>query len=395
LLFALLVCLAAAVACRGGGTEVPNQPALPEQDDPASIAMAAVEHVRLPPGFTLLRTDPLVQDGTPRGAFVTYANPDGETFSVGVSVEASADEATAQYERFVSFLDTLGSGGTPASLGGSFAQPPSGVTDMSHENLGPLGNDVTASGYILRYQQETLQELLAPPRVIAAFVSGNVWGRVDVGCRQGSALEEGAVNYAREGVLGAVGAVKDAAQRAAGFNAMEAFATAQAGSDRYPDVVARVNGVEILGKHLAARMAMIEVAPPGRQPRPSVQEALDAMIKEELWYQEAAARGLLCSEDEAKKAYEATFEGVDPAFLSQLAQYPNIDPEKIVDDPSKLPALERACATVNAKKAVFAEAGAAANGAEAAANVDRQKVLDDYIAAARQRANIEILLPAE
>jgi len=171
------------------------------------------------------------------------------------------------------------------------------------------------------------------------------------------------------------------------FRQMEAaIATAEAGSTRFPDVVARVNGVVIRGRALAGRMAMIEAAPPGPEPTPSVQEALDALIEDELWYQEAAARGLLCSEEEAKRAYASTLERVDPDTLSRLAQSSGVDPRDALQDPAKLPALQLSCAIGKARQAVLAEAG------NPHAYPEFQKVLDDYVAAARQRGNIQVLL---
>lgn len=203
-----------------------------------------------------------------------------------------------------------------------------------------------------------------------------------------TAAAGGATSQPARATATAAAEASDLAAAGDRFRQMEAaMATAEAGSTRFPEVVARVNGVEIPGRDLAARMAMIEAAPPGPEPTPTVQEALDALIRDELWYQEAAARGLLCSEDEAKQAYAAILGRVDPDTLSRMAQSSGVDPRDALQDPAKLPTLQLSCAIAKARQAVLAEAG------NPQAYPEFQKVLDNYIAAARQKANIEILLP--
>jgi hypothetical protein len=63
----------------------------------------------------------------------------------------------------------------------------------------------TTFAVVLRHQSETQEELVSPG-IMVAFVSGNVWVRIDAGYRQGTALEQGAQDYVKRAVPGALGA---------------------------------------------------------------------------------------------------------------------------------------------------------------------------------------------
>lgn len=229
--------------------------------------------------------------------------------------------------------------------------------------------------------------------VLGLLVGGALIGASTIGKDEPNAMQAAATAFARGTPNPEEATATRAAELAAAgdsFRAIqEAVATAEVGSDRFPEVVARVNGVDVPGRHLAGRMAMIEAAPPGLQPPPSVREALDALIEDELWRQEAAARGLLCSDDEAKQAYASMLANVEPDALARMAEASGVDPREALEDPAKLPALLLSCDIGKARQAVLAEAGNPKGYPEF------QKVLGDYIAAARQRAKIEILLPPE
>ena len=203
---ALAASVAGAAACGGGEVQAPRQTAVGGPNDDASIATVAIEQAGLPPGFTHFRTDPLLHlrdPESPRGAFVTYANPAKETFSVGVSVEASADEAKAQYWYFSSFaLDS------PVTIVGTPAvQTPSALIDRHVDRLGLGVDGVTTSAIVVRHRPETAEETVSPG-IVVAFLSGNVWGRVDVGYRPGTALEEGAKGYATRAIRAALDAAE-------------------------------------------------------------------------------------------------------------------------------------------------------------------------------------------
>ena len=63
---------------------------------------------------------------------------------------------------------------------------------------------VTTSALVVQHRTETPEEMVSPG-VAVAFVSGNVWGRVDVGYRPGTALEAGARDYAERAIAGFAG----------------------------------------------------------------------------------------------------------------------------------------------------------------------------------------------
>lgn len=191
-LLLLAGCLATAAACGGGQKEGPIQARSPQ--DNASIATAAIEQAGLPPGFTHFSTGPLfhvLERESREGAFVTYVSTEKETFSVGVSVEPSADQAKAEFWNLMTFgLDVS------LTIPGSSAVPtPSTLMGGHHDFVGLPVKGVRTVAIVVQHTPGGPEEL-ASPGLVVAFYSGNVWGRVDVGYRAGTPLERGATDYA-------------------------------------------------------------------------------------------------------------------------------------------------------------------------------------------------------
>lgn len=168
----------------------------------------------------------------------------------------------------------------------------------------------------------------------------------------------------------------------------------RATSSSYPPVVAVVNGTEISGRSLAfysmLQAVSLEMTPTDQRGDVAVssdRELLDGLIDNQLAFDEASARGLVCGADEAQEYQENALAAVPPDVVAALAAGLDLDPSQFKTSEIVVDGYAKLCAIANLHE--FVTRGESRTDFEEADRMWR-----DFRDALRRDADIEIVDPS-